>query len=150
MSEWRPSQDSQRSGSSKVLSHGRGGAGNIGYDPKDDDTPDFATPTIKGDIYTTGRGGTGNMAKNNDPDLARLAQDVSEAPPRLSEADFHYGRGGAANIGKPTDAEILAAKVENARWKLSGGDMAPVDHSKIDYRGWADKGKDALLRRIRK
>jgi len=129
------------------------------------------------------------MAKNNDPDLARLAQDVSEAPPRLSESEFHYGRGehrtslpsyntddeitplrkspfqpihpsinytnppatgGAANVGKPTDAEILAAKVENARWKLTGGDMAPVDHSKIDYRGWADKGKDALLRRIRK
>ncbi|KAH0541903.1 hypothetical protein FGG08_003623 [Glutinoglossum americanum] len=146
----RPSQDSQRTSSSRVLSHGRGGAGNIGYDPKDDESPNLITPTIKGEIYTTGRGGSGNMTKNSDPELARLAQDVSEPPPRLSESDYHYGRGGAANIGKPTDAEILAAKVENARWKLTGGDMQPVDHSKIDYRGWADKGKDLLMRRIKK
>ncbi|KAH0536666.1 hypothetical protein GP486_008868, partial [Trichoglossum hirsutum] len=100
-----------------------------------EDAPNLITPTIKTDLYTTGRGGTGNMAKNEDPELARLAQDVAEPPPRVSESDYHYGRGGAANIGKPTDAEILAAKVENARWKLSGGDMQPVDHSKIDYRG---------------
>jgi hypothetical protein len=34
------------------------------------------TPTIKSDFYTTGRGGSGNMAKNTDPGEARRAQDV--------------------------------------------------------------------------
>jgi hypothetical protein len=27
-------------------------------------------------MYTTGRGGSGNMAKNDDPEAARRAQDV--------------------------------------------------------------------------
>jgi hypothetical protein len=27
-------------------------------------------------MYTTGRGGSGNMTKNNDPEVARRAQDV--------------------------------------------------------------------------
>lgn len=59
-----------------ALSHGRGGAGNIGSAPSDIEPPSLDTPTLKGDIYTTGRGGSGNMAKNNDPEAARRAQDV--------------------------------------------------------------------------
>ena len=37
---------------------------------------DLVTPTLKNDFYTTGRGGTGNMAKNTDAEDARRAQDV--------------------------------------------------------------------------
>jgi len=40
------------------------------------DPVDLETPTIKSDVYTTGRGGSGNMAKNTDPYEARRAQDV--------------------------------------------------------------------------
>lgn len=40
------------------MSHGRGGAGNMGSAPKDDVTTDsLQTPTIKSQNYTTGRGG---------------------------------------------------------------------------------------------
>jgi len=60
----------------RALSHGRGGAGNIGSAPSDIEPPSLDTPTLKSDVYTTGRGGSGNMAKNNDPDAARRAQDV--------------------------------------------------------------------------
>lgn len=37
---------------------------------------DLETPTLKKPIVTTGRGGTGNMAKNTNPTETRLRQDV--------------------------------------------------------------------------
>lgn len=64
----------------------------------DSPAADLTTPTIKANIYTTGRGGTGNMAKNDKerPDLARVSQDV-EAPPqrkgREDEIKQFVGRG---------------------------------------------------------
>jgi hypothetical protein len=66
-------------------------------------TADLATPTLKSDKYSTGRGGQGNIAKNDYGNEARLAQDV-EAPASLQRdiegEAFHYGRGGAANVTK--------------------------------------------------
>jgi len=37
---------------------------------------DLQTPTLKSQVVTTGRGGTGNMAKNTDPAETRARQDV--------------------------------------------------------------------------
>lgn len=56
---------------------------------------DLETPTIKSDHYTTGRGGTGNMAKNDplNPSIARERQDVASLPRRLSEGESFFGRG---------------------------------------------------------
>ncbi|KAF1984645.1 hypothetical protein K402DRAFT_395660 [Aulographum hederae CBS 113979] len=84
-------------------SYGRGGAGNISKEhrPTDDDpTNSLATPTIKSDLYTTGRGGSGNMAKNDPqhPEIARASQDVEGVVPQEPEGAIHYGRGGAANV----------------------------------------------------
>ena len=50
--------------------------GNIGTAPSDSEPITLETPTSKGEMYTTGRGGSGNMAKNIDPEAARRAQDV--------------------------------------------------------------------------
>ncbi|KAL6709768.1 hypothetical protein ACN47E_001197 [Coniothyrium glycines] len=109
----------------RVASHGRGGAGNIvkeaeaGYTKPED----LVTPTLKFNTYTTGRGGSGNMAKNDPdrPELARAAQDV-DATPREPEGPKHYGRGGAANIitedGQSTQRKSAEAKrksVDKAR-----------------------------------
>lgn len=47
---------------------------------------DLATPTLKNDFYTTGRGGTGNMAKNTDAEDARRAQDVV---PYVTSISYH-------------------------------------------------------------
>lgn len=62
---------------SNLQSSGRGGAGNIREPSK---TPlnveDLQTPTLKTAVVTTGRGGSGNMAKNDDPAETRLRQDV--------------------------------------------------------------------------
>lgn len=93
----------------RQISYGRGGAGNM-YTPRttnkpDPSTPrpeDLVTPTLKADIYTTGRGGTGNMVTNDDPEIARVSQDVDAPPPvtrgSADEGVFLTGRGGAANI----------------------------------------------------
>ena len=57
--------------------------------------PDLVTPTIKQDVYTTGRGGSGNMMHNDPdhPELARESQDVESPPLRVEEAAHHTGRG---------------------------------------------------------
>jgi len=77
---------------------------------------DFTTPTIKQDNYTTGRGGTGNMAKNDParPEIARAAQDV-EGPVYHKDSDgpVHFGRGGAANVThKDGDFKVPGATKE--------------------------------------
>lgn len=64
--------------SSFLQSSGRGGAGNIvdsASSPKIQ-PQDLQTPTLKTAVVTTGRGGSGNMAKNTDPAETRLRQDV--------------------------------------------------------------------------
>ncbi|KZZ91007.1 hypothetical protein AAP_03648 [Ascosphaera apis ARSEF 7405] len=100
--------------SDRQISYGRGGAGNIGSAKNAEhlDEKDLETPTLKSDIYTTGRGGSGNMVHNDDPKVARMRQDV-EAPPSLltnNEPDRKVllGRGGAANHYSPTDEEANA------------------------------------------
>jgi hypothetical protein len=135
---------------------GRGGAGNIGVDehPHEASPEDIRIPTLKSPVYTTGRGGTGNMAVNDPahPELARAAQDVEE-PRRPSSSDsFHGGRGGAGNIVHPTDSDLVKLRLEEEERQRLAAEMAkprPIDHTKIDYRGWADKGKD-YLRRVAK
>ena len=50
--------------------------GNISTPPPPPSENDLLTPTLKEDVYTTGRGGSGNMAKNVGKEGARRAQDV--------------------------------------------------------------------------
>lgn len=84
-------------------STGRGGAGNI-KSSKDAPSPELAphtsVPTLQTDTVTTGRGGLGNMLKNDNPELTRKAQDVdnkNDVMPITSNKSF-IGRGGYGNI----------------------------------------------------
>jgi hypothetical protein len=56
---------------------------------------DLFTPTIKQEVYTTGRGGSGNMVHNDPdrPELARESQDVESPPLRAQQIPHHTGRG---------------------------------------------------------
>ncbi|TVY43171.1 hypothetical protein LOCC1_G003192, partial [Lachnellula occidentalis] len=112
------------------MSHGRGGAGNIGNADSDHQPVTLETPTIKSQMYTTGRGGSGNMAKNDSAEEARRAQDVVGSaspslrslnvhihPRRESTSSTHVGRGGAANVFSPSAEEIAKAKNDNAKWE---------------------------------
>lgn len=88
--------------------------GNIAKERRDSTTKrdDLITPTLKAEHYTTGRGGTGNIAKNDPtrPEIARAAQDVEGPPPREPEGKVHYGRGGAANIASKDGKEEIHRK----------------------------------------
>ncbi|KAJ5194295.1 hypothetical protein N7472_006761 [Penicillium cf. griseofulvum] len=99
---------------SRNISYGRGGAARP--PPKD-----FITPTIKQEVYTTGRGGSGNMVHNDPerPEIARESQDVesppcahSRSPTTQAEGRYSYSwanrcaiAGGAANAYIPTPEE---------------------------------------------
>ncbi|KAL8724704.1 MAG: hypothetical protein Q9166_007792 [cf. Caloplaca sp. 2 TL-2023] len=98
-------------------SHGRGGAGNIGPTVNNATKTSLTTPTIKSNVYTTGRGGSGNMKKNDPkhPEVARKSQDVE--PPvkrRAIEERGHTGRGGAANIIRPSIDQVTRGADERA------------------------------------
>ncbi|RPB24867.1 hypothetical protein L211DRAFT_848679 [Terfezia boudieri ATCC MYA-4762] len=131
----------------EVVSHGRGGVGNIGEDITEPESEAFSHLTSP--VYTTGHCGTGNMALNDPkhPEYAHAAHDVELPTPLRSCTDFHGGRDGAGNVYHPDEEESMAAKLRGEEEKNTKTRPPPVDHSKIDYRGWADKGKDLLFGR---
>jgi hypothetical protein len=97
------------------------------------------TPTLKTDVFTTGRGGSGNMAKNSDPETARRAQDVVAHPRTETGNDTHVGRGGAANIFRPSEeAERMSEGDVEKRKALENRGAVPREV------GLADKGKQWL------
>lgn len=66
-------------------------------------------------------------------------------------ADFIRLRAkGAGNVVNQDDIDIALAHEEEEKQKLAEKRPEPVDHSKIDYRGWADRGKDKLFGRKKK
>ncbi|KYK55927.1 uncharacterized protein DCS_07892 [Drechmeria coniospora] len=91
--------------SSKLSSRGRGGAGNMADARRSPmiKPSDLETPVLKTPLVTTGRGGTGNIVKNDDPHETRLRQDVGAIPRRYSTGTRSGGRGGAGNSFKETD-----------------------------------------------
>ena len=52
-------------------------------------------PALKEQNYSTGRGGTRNVAKNDPekPEIARKSQDVDVPPMKVVEEEYHIGRG---------------------------------------------------------
>ncbi|KAL1900744.1 hypothetical protein Cpir12675_000756 [Ceratocystis pirilliformis] len=109
-------------------SHGRGGVGNMA--DKRLSPPltaaDLVTPTVKTAVYSTGRGGSGNMARNTDPLETRMRQDVEEIPRRrFSGSVQHSGRGGAGNIVNTEDlerAEIPHMTLDTGESLVSGSE----------------------------
>lgn len=131
--------------------------GNIGKeDPAAHVTPqDLVTPTLKSEHYTTGRGGSGNMAKNdpNRPEVARAAQDVEAPAHREPEGRHHYGRGGAANIAKTDEEEKKRASGEHKERKTVdqkkrlSGEQKERNSDEVrrqEGKGIVDKGKEFL------
>ncbi|KAJ5447270.1 hypothetical protein N7445_002091 [Penicillium cf. griseofulvum] len=93
---------------SRNISYGRGGAGNITRQQSTPSPKDFITPTIKQEVYTTGRGGSGNMVHNDPerPEIARESQDVESPPCAHSRSPTTQAEVcGAANAYIPTPEE---------------------------------------------
>ncbi|KAJ5540341.1 uncharacterized protein N7503_009319 [Penicillium pulvis] len=102
--------------SGRNISYGRGGAGNISRQQSATTPRDLVTPTIKQEVYTTGRGGSGNMVQNDPerPEIARESQDVESPPLRAQQIPHHTGRGGVANAYIPTAEEEERARLQEA------------------------------------
>ena len=67
-------------------------------------------------------------------------------PRRESTSNTHVGRGGAANVFRPSTEEIEKATRHNEKWEEAIGDEESVKAGEKTSRGLADKGKDWLLR----
>ncbi|KAH8905110.1 hypothetical protein BR93DRAFT_765309 [Coniochaeta sp. PMI_546] len=128
-----------------LQSSGRGGAGNIVDASKSPklQPEDLQTPTLKTNVITTGRGGSGNMAKNTDPAETRARQDVEPVTRRPSHGAQHVGRGGTGNVFKGEEAQ--AAKDEAKKAGSAISDDAGRASPKPDDKGWAEKGRDFLF-----
>lgn len=151
------SDSSTKSINTHSLSTGRGGVGNFSGKAIELTEEDQNLPILKSPIFTSGRGGTGNMQRNDPdhPEYARSSQDVELLPGRRpsssNNGEYHGVRGGAGNIFRPSQDELLQAAAAEREYeeRVKYDRNIPVDHSRHDYRGWADKGKDLLMKRIR-
>ena len=83
--------------------------------PATSNDADLATPTLKQNKYTTGRGGSGNIV-SGDSKASRSAQDVE--PVARSESKVGstvlHGRGGGGNAHKVTQSEEQTVEEEQA------------------------------------
>lgn len=101
-----------------------GNIGNRNLKPQDVGT-ELITPELKLPTYTTGRGGSGNMAKNDQGAEARMVQDVGPVSRKNSiTTPVSTGRGGGGNMAKPNTIEVeqrvdIEARVGNEH-KFSG------------------------------
>jgi len=85
------------------VSHGRGGAGNIGVDPTpyaDGEIVREGPPGDHGDgAFSTGRGGAANIGSPGLPATKRSDNEIipEQALRHSEDQDHHVGRGGAGN-----------------------------------------------------
>jgi hypothetical protein len=79
------------------------------------------------------------MAKNSDPETARRAQDVVAHPRTETGNDTHVGRGGAANVFRPSGEE-------GGKTPEGEGERRPEAAKRNSSRelGFAEKGKEWL------
>lgn len=87
---------------------------------------DLETPVLRTSVVTTGRGGTGNMAKNTDPKETRARQDVEPVVRRQSNGATHAGRGGAGNVFKAGSADAEAAAAATNSGSAVADDAHPA------------------------
>jgi len=116
-------------------------------------------PRLTSAYYETGRGGSGNVMKNDFSANDRLAQDVDDDGPVLerpgSVTAGEIGRGGLGNIkaaqaeGKHelVEGKRSTSQIANRNPGTNGHATAQDEEPTTDLRGWADKGKDLLFGR---
>ncbi|BCS22300.1 DUF3602 domain-containing protein [Aspergillus puulaauensis] len=109
--------------SAPIVSHGRGGQGNIGPDSNEYIDGGIVREGPIGDqgdgAYSAGRGGAGNIGSPHVKPTAKIPHDA-EFIPEISvrqsmEGDYHTGRGGQGNVH--LDPEQQRAKDEKKEEK---------------------------------
>lgn len=73
--------------------------------------------------------------------------DVYRPPHKEYISSTHIGRGGAANVFRPSHEEVAKAKKENAKSETSGSGSESGDEENDgeDGKGLAEKGKQWLF-----
>ncbi|EXJ64841.1 hypothetical protein A1O7_01179 [Cladophialophora yegresii CBS 114405] len=80
------------------------------------------------------------MAKLDSAEEARRAQDVDVPGITIPENVHHTGRGGAANLYKPTEAEQREARAHNEKVRSES-----FSKDRSGLKGLAGKAKDNLV-----
>ncbi|KAJ5124774.1 uncharacterized protein N7515_008599 [Penicillium bovifimosum] len=120
-----------------IVSHGRGGQGNIGPDSTPYVDAEIVREGVYGDqgdgAYSAGRGGAGNIGSPNVRPATNVPHDA-EVVPELAlrpsnDETYHTGRGGQGNVHLDKEAKEKDAK------------------KKMAHKGLADKLKDKLMGR---
>ncbi|KAK2810529.1 hypothetical protein FQN49_008529 [Arthroderma sp. PD_2] len=133
--------------SAQIVSHGRGGQGNIAADSTKYVDAEIVREGVEGDqgdgAYSAGRGGVGNIGSPNIPPSRGQPHDADVIPPTAIRTppatDYHVGRGGQGNVhteaSKADKGEAEQPKEQEA------GDKKPVTE------GFADKLKQMVFGR---
>ncbi|KKA25588.1 hypothetical protein T310_0393 [Rasamsonia emersonii CBS 393.64] len=141
-----------------IVSHGRGGQGNIGADPtKYVYTYSISDPKDLGDknnkkrknkTKTQERGGAGNIGSPNvrpsTPGKAHDTEVVPEISIRPSDGDYHTGRGGQGNVHLDPEHHKKGKGKEKAERRDSSTSTATSSHSR-HHEGLADRLKHKIL-----
>ncbi|EAW09438.1 DUF3602 domain-containing protein [Aspergillus clavatus NRRL 1] len=89
-----------------IVSHGRGGQGNIGADPTQYIDAGIVREGLYGDqgdgAYSAGRGGAGNIGSPNVRPTSKIPHDAEMIPElavrNSTDENYHVGRGGQGNV----------------------------------------------------
>ncbi|KAL5337284.1 hypothetical protein BJX70DRAFT_399754 [Aspergillus crustosus] len=131
-----------------IVSHGRGGQGNIGPDSNEYVDGGIVREGPIGDqgdgAYSAGRGGAGNIGSPHVKPTAKTPHDT-EFIPEISvrqsiDGDYHTGRGGQGNVH--LDPETQKAKEEKKEEKAKAKEEKKAGHA---HEGLADKLKHKLF-----
>ncbi|KAJ5335285.1 hypothetical protein MYU51_006229 [Penicillium brevicompactum] len=122
-----------------MVSHGRGGQGNIGHDTTEYVDGEIVREGVYGDqgdgAYSAGRGGAGNIGSPMVRPTSRVPHDADMIPElavrNSTDETYHTGRGGQGNVH--LDEATLKEKEEHKKKK--------------GHEGLADKLKNKLLGR---
>ncbi|KAM5430626.1 hypothetical protein McanCB56680_006037 [Microsporum canis] len=134
--------------STQVVSHGRGGQGNIAADSTKYVDAEIVREGIEGDqgdgAYSAGRGGIGNIGSPNIPPSRGRPHDVDVIPPsavrQSSGTDYHVGRGGQGNVcSEPSKVD----KVE----KNKGPEVETDEKPQAAPEGFAERLKQMIFGR---
>ncbi|KAJ5711636.1 hypothetical protein N7488_005792 [Penicillium malachiteum] len=91
---------------SPMVSHGRGGQGNIGHDSNQYIDGEIVREGVYGDqgdgAYSSGRGGAGNINSPNVRPTSKVPHDAEMIPElairNSTDETYHTGRGGQGNV----------------------------------------------------
>ncbi|KAL4926957.1 DUF3602 domain-containing protein [Aspergillus undulatus] len=135
-----------------IVSHGRGGQGNIGPDSNEYVDGGIVREGPIGDqgdgAYSAGRGGAGNIGSPHVKPATKAPHDAEFIPEisvrQSQDGDYHTGRGGQGNVHLDPEGEHAKAKEEKAKAKEEKKEEK-AEKAGVAHEGLADKLKHKIF-----